>query len=107
MQSLGRVLQLSVTIKNVCPHRRVALAAIVTEVDEHGLEFKRGLKTVTLPAHNHPTCRDVRVRCIKFVLPEDLDVSGSDGATCNERKFKARFIAHYIDNDFACCDIVL
>ena len=107
MQSLGCVLQLSVTIKNVCPHRRVALAAIVTEVDEHGLEFRRGLKTATLPAHNHPTCRDVHVRCIKFVLPEDFDVSGSDGAICSERKFKARFIAHYVDNDFACCDIVL
>ena len=48
------------------------------------------------------------VRCIKFVLPEDLDVSGgSSTAICNNRKFKARFVAHYIDNDFECCNIVL
>ncbi len=107
MQSLGCVLQLSVTLKNVCPHRRTALAAIVTEIDEHGIEHQRGLKTVTVPAHNHPTCRDVHVRCIRFVLPEDLDVSGSASGLCNARKFRARFIAHYIDNDFACCDIVL
>lgn len=107
MQSLGRILQLSVTLQNVCPKRRVALAAIITELDEHGIEHQRGLKTVTIPAHDHPTCRDVLVRCLKFVLPEDLDVSGRDDAICNDRKFKARLIAHYIDNDFACCDIVL
>lgn len=45
-------------------------------------------------------------RCIKFVLPEDLDVSGSSNMICDTRNFKARFIAHYIDNDFECCNNV-
>ena len=103
LESLGRILQLDVTLKNVCPHRRVALAVIVTEVDSHGKEYKRGLKTMTVPAHTRSGCQDVTVRCIKFVLPEDLDVSGSSDAICNDRKFLARFIAHYIDNDFDCC----
>ena len=107
MNSLGRILQLDVTLKNVCPNKRVALAVIVTEVDEHGIEYKRGLKTMTVPAHNRATCHDVTVRCIKFVLPEDLDVSNTEGSICNKRNFKARFIAHYIDNDFSCCDVVL
>ena len=104
LESLGCIVQLDVTIRNVCPNRRVALAVILTEVDEHGLEHKRGLKTLTIPAHNRSSCRDVTVRCIKFVLPEDLDVSGEDSAICNTRDFKARFIAHYIDNDFDCYD---
>lgn len=103
MLSLGRILQLDVTIKNVCPLRRVALAAILTEVDEHGVEHKRGIKTMTIPAHRKSSCSDVTVRCIKFVLPEDLDVTGSATTICNERKLRARFIAHYIDNDFECC----
>lgn len=103
MESLGRIIRLDVTLKNVCPHRRVALAAILTEVDMQGNEHKRGLKTVTVPAHTRSTCRDVKVRCIKFVAPEDLDVSGSSDSICNRRTFKARFIAHYIDNDFDCC----
>lgn len=108
MESLGRVVQLDVTLKNVCPQKRVALAAIVTEVDAYGIEHKRGMKTMTIPAHTGATCHDVTVRCIKFVLPEDLDVSGgSSTAICNNRKFKARFVAHYIDNDFECCNIVL
>lgn len=104
MESLGRIVQLDVTLRNVCPHKRVALAAILHEVDSMGNEYKRGMKTMAIPAHNKATCHDVTVRCIKFVLPESLDVSGSSDAICNTRKFKARFIAHYIDNDFECCD---
>lgn len=107
MESLGRILQLDVTLKNVCPNKRVALAAIVTEVDDNDVEHKRGLKTMTVPAHTRESCRDVTVKCIKFVLPEDLDVSGSANAMCNNRRFKARFIAHYIDSDFECCNFVI
>ena len=103
LDSPGRILELDATIKNVCPGRRVALAVILNEVDDEENEHKRGLKTITVPAHDRDSCRDVTVRCIRFVLPEDLDVSGDPDAICNERKFKARFIAHYIDNDFECC----
>lgn len=106
MESLGRIVQLDVTLTNVCPNKRVALAAIITEVDQHGIEYKRGMKTMTVPAHTRSTCQNVTVRCIKFVLPEDLDVSGSTSSICNTRNFKARFIAHYIDNDFDCCNLV-
>ncbi|MGN1110650.1 MAG: VWA domain-containing protein [Oscillospiraceae bacterium] len=107
MESLGRILQLSVTLKNVCPHKRVALAAIVTEVSDEGIEYKRGMKIMTIPAHTGDSCRDVTVRCIKFVLPEDLDVSGKDKGMCKKRCFKARFIAHYIDSGFDCCDVII
>lgn len=108
LESLGRIVQIDVTVKNVCPERRVALAIILTEVDQHGDEHSRGLKTITIPAHHASGCRDVLVRCIKFVLPEDLDVSGGPSdAICNERRFKARFIAHNIDTDFICCDSII
>ena len=54
------------------------------------------------------TCRDVLVKCIKFVVPEDLDVSGGSARRlCNPRNFKARFIAHNIDTDFRCCEAVV
>ena len=106
LESLGRILQLDMTIKNVCPNRRVALAVIITEVDRYGIEHNRGIKTMTIPAHTKKNCSDVTVRCIKFVLPEDLDVSGSSNMICDTRNFKARFIAHYIDNDFECCNNV-
>ena len=63
------------------------------------------MKTLTIPAHNYPSCRDVLVKCIKFVVSEDLDVSGGPvGAMCNQRNFRARFIAHNIDTDDRCCE---
>lgn len=107
LQSLGRILQLDVTLKNVCPHKRVALAVLLSETDSHGNEYKRGMKTVTVPAHTKDRCQDVTVRCIKFVLPEELDASGSGDSICNRREFKASFIAHYIDNDFECCRVII
>lgn len=107
LQSLGRILKLDVTLKNICPHKRVALAVIITEVDHYGTEYSRGFKTFTVPAHSGNECHNVMVRCIKFVLPEDLSVSGSADSICGHRKFKARIIANYIDNNFECCDILL
>jgi len=107
LESLGRIVQLGVTLQNVCPNRRVALAAILTEVDDQGVEYKRGMKTVLIPAHTGDTCRDVTVRCIKFVLPESLNVSGAANSICGARNFRARFVANYIDNDFECCDTIL
>lgn len=108
LESQGRIVQLDVTVKNVCPNRRVALAVILTEVDCNGTEHQRGLKTITIPAHQYPGCRDVQVKCIKFVLPEDLNVScGIPGMMCSDRNLKARVIAHTIDTDFRCCDSVI
>ena len=104
LESQGRILQLEVTVKNVCPGKRTALAVLLSEVDEHGAEHPRGMKTYALPAHSGPGCRDILVRCIRFVLPESLDVSGgTPGAMFNDRDFRVRLIAHNVDSDFICC----
>lgn len=105
LESQGRIIQVDATVKQVCPHTRVALAVILTEVDTDGMEYQRGMKAVTLPAHNFPGCRDIQVKCIKFVVPEDLSVSG--GSLCSPRNFKARLIAHSIDTDYRCCEAVI
>lgn len=108
LESPGRIIQIDATIKNVCPGRRVALAAILTEVDENGMEYQRGMKTVTIPAHSFPSCRDVLVKCIKFVVPEDIDTTDdTPSAMCNQRNFKARLIANTIDTDYRCCESVI
>lgn len=98
---------MDVTIPNVCPGKRVALAAILTEVDEDGMEHQRGMKAMTIPAHNSSVCRDILVKCIKFVVPDNLDVTRNP--TCSARKFKVRFLANNIDTDYRCCksDITL
>ena len=104
LESLGRIVQLDVTLKHVCPGKRVALGVILTEIDCAGTEHQCGMKTLTIPAHHSSNCRDVQVKCIKFVLPEDLNVScGSSNSMCGVRNLKVRFIAHNIDTDFRCC----
>ena len=85
----------------------LTLVGLVTRLTLAPLIDKWGRKNMLVPAHTQAACRDVTVRCIKFVLPESLDVSGITGGICNTRNFKARFIAHYIDNDFECCDALL
>lgn len=103
MESLGRIVQLDVSLKNVCPNKRVALAVLLYEVDALGNEHKRGMKILTVPAHTRSSCRDVTVRCLKFVLPEDLDVSGSADSLCGNRDLRVKVLANYVDNDFECC----
>lgn len=108
LSSLGRILQLDVTVRHVCPNRRVALAAILTEVDRDGMEYQRGMKTMTIPAHRYEGCRDIQVKCIQFVVPEDISENGEPAhAMCAPRKFKVRFIAHTIDTDYRCCEAVI
>ncbi len=107
LESQGRIIELNVTLKNVCPNKRVALAVILSEADCRGAEHQRGMKTFTIPAHNYPSCRDVLVKCIKFVLPEDSYMPcGMDSSMCGVRSLKARVIAHNIDTDYHCCGTV-
>lgn len=102
LSSLGRILQFDVTIPNVCPQRRVALAIILTENDEMGVPQPRGMKTVTIPAQDGTSCNDIVVRCIKFVVPEEANAEGVT-TLCQPRDFQVQLIAHYIDTDFVCC----
>lgn len=102
LASQGQIIQMDVTIQDVCPGKRVALAAILTEVDQDGIEHQRGMKAFTIPPHSSLGCRDVLVKCIQFVVPEDL--RASDGVMCSPRKFKARFLANNIDTDYSCCE---
>lgn len=48
LESLGRILELNFTGK--C----VALGVLLSEVGENGDEYPRGMKALTLPAHNAP-----------------------------------------------------
>lgn len=108
MESLGRIVEVSATIKNICPGKRVAAAIILTETDEEGMEYQRGMKTFTIPSHDGPGCRDVQLKCIKFVLPEDLNPDEHpEGSICTKRNLKARVIANQLDTDYRCCESVV
>lgn len=103
LQSQGRMVYVSVRIKNVCPHKRVALGVILTEVDRSGKEEQRGLKTILIPAHSENCCRDVYVNCIKFAVPEEISPARENLSICGERTFNVRTTANYIDSDYIPC----
>lgn len=50
----GRIIQLEVTVKDVCPNRRVALGVMLEEVGPDGKTEPRGFKAYTIPAHTQP-----------------------------------------------------
>ena len=107
LQSQGRILEVRATLHNVCPDKRVALAVLLSEVDEKGKEHPRGMKTVTVPVHHCPACRNVLVRGIRFILPEDLNVSGTPGKLCTPRNLRVRLFSQYVDYDFQCCNVTV
>ena len=104
LQSLGRIVQMDVTVKAVCPGKRVAVSVILTEMSEAGEKTPRGVKHILIPAQEGEACQDITLRCIQFSVPEALDTSGNTSSICNARQFEAQVIANYVDTDFACCD---
>ena len=96
----GRIIQLEVTVKDVCPNRRVALGVMLEEVGPDGKTEPRGFKAYTIPAHTQPGCRDVQVQCIRFVVPEDVSLWGK--SLCDTRRFQVQLIAQEMDWEFRC-----
>lgn len=105
----GRLLALGIRLRNICPDRRVAVGVIATEV-VNDVEYSRGFKAVTVPAQPASLtcpCSGVIVKPITFVFPEDLDDTPD---ICDERTFRIRVLAHYIDiglTNFDICPAVV
>ena len=94
-ETRGRIIELTVRVCNVCPGKRTALGVMLHETGGTGRQQPRGMKAVTIPAHNEAGSRDILVRGIRFVLPEDISLAGEGEG----RQFAVRTIAHYIDID--------
>lgn len=92
----GKILDLTIKLRNIRPGKRVALGVILSETGPGNLRETRGVFTATLPAHNEGDKRDLLVKGVRFVLPEDVRLSGAD-----ERHFSVQTIAHYIDAEAA------
>lgn len=99
-EAQGRIVEISVRVRGICPGKRVALGIMLHELDENDAEHVRGMKSMTLPAHHEQSCRDVIVEGVRFVLPEDVSLSAE--GTCGERRFRVRTHVHYMDVADAC-----
>ncbi len=96
-EEAGCILELALTLERVCPETRTALALTLTELDEAGREFPRGVRTLLVPAHHGEEPRDITVRDIRFLLPAELDVGGKEG-----RRLRVRYERQCIDCPAVC-----
>ena len=103
LSGLGRIVEVSAVIRNVCPHRSIAAAVLLTEVDRCGIEHNRGLKTYEIPPQGGDACRDLELKCVRFIVPESTRTWEDCPTLCDERRFRARVMANYLDTDFTCC----
>lgn len=93
----GKVLLIDMTLRNVCPCRRVAVGYHVSELDDSGCEHSRGFKTLTVPPHYNCRAADVQVPRVRFLLPDDEN--GEEGCRSDgTRRFIVRSEAHYADS---------
>lgn len=99
----GRILEVTARVSNICPGKRTAMAVMVHELDEKDNEYVRGVKTFTLPAHQEQGRRDILIKGVRFVLPEDISLSR--GCINGRRRFMVRAIAHYADGEYSCQDV--
>ena len=93
----GCILELALTLTAVQPETRTALAITLTELDEAGREFPRGVRTLLIPAHHGEKAQDIAVRDIRFLLPAALDVSG-----CGGRQLRVRYERQCVDCPAVC-----
>ncbi|MDO5299351.1 MAG: hypothetical protein Q4F18_07970 [Clostridia bacterium] len=98
LTNTGRVLDVTMTLKRICPCRRVAVGLLVSEVDQAGNEYSRGFKAITVPAHYNSGCCDIEMPRTRFILPEDLRVDGGTSMCDGSRHFIVRTEAHYVDS---------
>ena len=89
--SEGRMLDVAMTLQNVCPGRRVFVGLSAHEVVEGGEEELRGFRALTLPAHHDGAAHAVDAPPIRFILPEEGSHPG------RPRHFVLRAYAHYAD----------
>ena len=85
------MLDVAMTLQNVCPGRRVFVGLSAHEVVEGGEEELRGFRALTLPAHHDGAAHAVDAPPIRFILPEEGSHPG------RPRHFVLRAYAHYAD----------
>lgn len=90
-QEQARVLDVSVTLRNVCPGRAGTLGLSLNELDENGAEHARGFRAISVPPQPGSRPQDVQLGSVRFVLPGDTGLQ-------RRRHLVVRTTHHYLDS---------
>lgn len=97
LSNVGRYLTLRLTVKNVAPNKQVALGIKIYETTG-GCRVIKGHKEFAF-AHNGDCCRDITLKNVHFVLPEEIAETDDKTNICSQRTFDIETLSHYIDLD--------
>ena len=97
LSNVGRYLTLRLTVKNVAPNKQVALGIKIYETTG-GCRVIKGHKEFAF-AHNGNCCRDITLKNVHFVLPEEIAETDDKTNICSQRTFDIETLSHYIDLD--------
>ncbi len=95
--SVGRFLNVCLTIKHVAPAKQIAVGLALYETTG-GHRVIKGHKTFAV-AHNRDCCSDITLKNIHFVLPEEIAETQDKTNICSKRTFELDTTSHYIDLD--------
>lgn len=98
LDNTGRVLDVTMTLRNVCPCRHVSVGYLLTELDEDNNEHSRGFKAFTVEPHYQAGGADVELESIRFILPDDARLDGGKRQCEGTRHFIIRAEAHYAES---------
>ena len=91
----GCILAVTLNLKHVTPGRRVAVGVLLEEELEDGGALCRGVRTITVPAHQNAALSDIPLDNILFVLPcGEIDKSAP---AQDSRRFRVSVVSHYMD----------
>ena len=96
LQSQGRILEVRATLHSVPRKAGGPGRAAFGGGRKKGSEHPLGMKTVTVPVHHCRPAGMFLVQGIRFILPEDLNVSGTPGKLCTPRNLRVRLFSHYV-----------
>lgn len=97
LSNVGRFLTVSLTVKNVCPNKQIAVGIKLYETTG-GVRVIKGHKTFAY-MHSERTCKDVTLANIHFVMPEEIAETCDKTKMCSKRTFDIETTSHYVDLD--------
>lgn len=95
LSGIGRYLNLSATVKKVCPCKRIAIGMELYE-KVGNCRVLKGHKSF-VASHSECGCADITLNNVHFVLPEEIAETEDTSNLCHKRNFELEFTSHYID----------
>lgn len=86
--NLGQIINVSLTLRNVCPNRKIAIAITLVEIDQCCREHQRAFRVFEIQTPSTP-CGNLRVNNLRFAIPVEN--------SCQKRRFRFLITANYSD----------